>query len=65
MTKQEIQAKSNSKRKAIEVLLAKMDMVLVAQQVVGRSGLVENSVLFIDNEKYPEEAPVEKEKKND
>ena len=52
MTKEEIQAKSQEKMKAIESLCKQLEISVSAEQIVTKEGFIKNIVYYNDMEKY-------------
>lgn len=52
MTKEEAQAKTQDKVRAIETLCRQLEVSLVAEQVIRADGIIKNMVFYVDNEKY-------------
>ena len=61
MTQEEVQKKANEKRAAIEMVCKQMQVVLTAEQVITKNGLIKNLVFYTDIEKYDIEEPKQDE----
>lgn len=64
MTKEEVQAKSNEKAKAIQTLCEQLQVTISAEQMINERGFIKLVVFYNDNEKYDVEEP-DKNKKDD
>lgn len=64
MTKEQAQAKSQEKSKAVQVLCNQLQITITAEQMITENGLIKNVVYYTDNEKYDidEEKKVEPKK---
>ena len=62
MTKEKMQEETNKKVAEIKVLCDKLEITLMAKQMVTQNGFIETVVYYIDAEKYPVDAPVPAEK---
>jgi len=61
MTKEEAQAKSNEKTKAINTLCRQLQIVITAEQMITKDGFIKMVVYYNDVEKYDiDEEPKEK-----
>lgn len=57
MTQSEAQAKTQEKLNAIQTLCKQLQMSVTAEEVIDNNGMIKKVVYYMDNEKYPIEAP--------